>query len=250
MTLKKTVLLITFGGMISASWTAFGHANVVPQNNNDDFSGRQFEEGTTAYIKLNLAHACKVGPDGTERRNTNHFTVVFPNNIDLTGIAATGGGQYAGNVLMTIKPSVDSDWKKIRMQRGSVPEYYSHGANSSDVRGIQWQHGDVPDSMYDNVEIRASLPTLQGCAKKLKVFLPAVQYCANDTMQAWVKYPTDGFPDHVISHYAPYFDILRNEAKNPLPAGCPDGDTHEIYPTAEDVDKYLKLQLGKGGKGK
>jgi len=249
MRVKKTALIIAFGGMMSASWVAFGHANVVPQNNKDDFSGRQFEEGTTAYIKLNLAHACKVGPGGVDRRNTNHFTVVFPNNIDLTGIAATfdmHGGQYAGNVLMTIKTSVDSDWKKIRRQRGPVPTYYSHGANSEDTRGIQWQHGDVPDDMYDNVEIRASLPKLQGCAKKLRVYLPSVQYCANDTIQAWVKYPTDGFSDSVIAHYAPYFDILRNEAKNPLDTTCGDGDTHEIYPTAEDVDKYLKLQLGKG----
>jgi len=248
MTLKKTALLIAFSGMISTSWTAFGHANVVPQSNNDNFSGRQFEEGTTAYIKLNIAHACKVGPDGVERRNTNHFAVVFPNNIDLTGIAATfdrHGGQYAGNALMTIKTSVDNDWKKIRRQRDQVPTYYSHGANSEDTRGIQWQHGDVPDDMYDNVEIRASLPKLQGCAKKLTVYLPSVQYCANDTMQAWVKYPTAGFPDSVISHYAPYFDILRNEAINPLDPTCGDGDTHEVYPTAEDIDKYLKLQLGK-----
>ena len=162
MRLKNTVLLIAFGGMISASWTAFGHANVVPQNNSDDFSGRQFEEGTTAYIKLNLAHACKVGPGGVDRRDTNHFAVVFPNNLDLTGIAATfdkHGGQYAGNALMTIKTSVDSDWKKTLRQRGPVPIYYSHGANSEDTRGVQWQHGNVPDDMYDNVEIRVKART-------------------------------------------------------------------------------------------
>lgn len=247
MILRKTMLLLACGGMIGASCAAFGHANVVPQNNKDEFTGRTFEEGSTAYIQLNLAHACKVGPGGVDRRNTNHFAVVIPNNIDLTGIAATfdrAGAQYAGNALMTVKVSVDSDWKKIRRQRGPVSTYYSHGANSEDTRGVQWQHGDVPDDMYDNVEIRASLPKLLGCAKKLRVYLPSVQYCANDTMQAWIKNPTDEFPDEVISHYAPYFDILRNEANNPLPAECGGGDSHDVYPTAEDIDKYLKLQLG------
>jgi hypothetical protein len=247
--LKSFFQQILFIGITGTSLTAFGHANVVPKDNNDDFSNRQYEEATTAYLNLNIAHACKVGPDGIERRNTKHFAVVFPNNIDLTGIAATfdrQGNQYAGNVLMTIKPSVDSDWKKIRTQRGSVPTYYSHGSNSNDVRGIQWQHGDVPDSMYDNLEIRASLPKLQGCVSKLQVYLPSVQYCANDTMQAWIKYPTDGFPDDVIAHYSAYFDILRNEEKNPLPAGCSEGVNEVIYPEAEDIDKFLKLKLGKG----
>lgn len=245
--LKTIFQIMILTGITGISLSAFGHANVVPKDNNDDYANRQYEEATTAYLKLNIAHACKVGPDGAERRNTRHFAVVFPNNIDLTDIAATydnHGNQYSGNALMTIKPSVDSDWKKIKIQRSDVPTYYSHGANSNDVRGIQWQHGDVPDSMYDNLEIRASLPKLQGCVNKLQVYLPSVQYCANDTMQAWIKYPTDGFPENVISHYAPYFDILRNETTNPLPAECVEGVTKVIYPEAEDIDKYLKLQLG------
>ena len=245
---KRLFQLIMFGGIISTPLIASGHANVVPKDNNDNYSDRQFEEGTTAYIKLNIAHACKVGVDGTERRNTKHFTVVFPNNIDLTDVAATydgSGNQYAGNVLMTIKPSVDSDWKRIRIQRNAVPTYYSHGTNSNDVRGIQWQHGNVPDSMYDNVEIRASLPKLKNCVKKLQVFLPSVQYCANNTMQAWIKYPTDAFNDDVIAHYSPSFDIIRNETKNPLPSECIDGNVKIVYPEAGDIDKYLKLQLEK-----
>lgn len=249
MIVKKIFQLIVLSGVLGTSITVFGHANVIPKDNNDSYSNRQYEEATTAYIELNIAHACKVGPDGVERRNTKHFAVVFPNNIDLSGIAATFdnyGNQYSGNALMTIKPSIDSDWKKIRIQRNPVPEYYSHGTNSNDVRGIQWQHGNVPDSMYDNLGFRASLPKLQGCVKKLQVYLPSVQYCANDTMQAWIKYPTDGFPDSAISHYSPYFDIIRNEVKNPMPAECGDGINEVIYPDADDVDKYLKLRLGKG----
>ena len=86
---KKLFQLVLFTGITGASLTAFGHANVVPKDNNDDYANRQYEEATTAYLKLNIAHACKVGSGGVERRNTRHFAVVFPNNIDLTDIAAT-----------------------------------------------------------------------------------------------------------------------------------------------------------------
>ncbi|MDH5302357.1 MAG: YcnI family protein, partial [Gammaproteobacteria bacterium] len=142
-----------------------------------------------------------------------------------------------------IKPRVNGDWGAIRTIPGNVPTFYSHGEKSGDVRAIQWLDGFVPDSMYENLELKASLPKLEGCVGKLRVYTPVVQFCDSGLMNAWIKEPTNQFSADVISAgYAPYFDVVRNNTKNPLPESCGGvAETVEVYPSAEDIDSYLPV---------
>lgn len=98
--------------------------------------------------------------------------------------------------------------------------------------------------MYSNLEIKASLPTLQACITQLIIYVPIVQYCKNGRVLAWIKKATPSFPAHVISaNYAPSFTVHRNLTKNPLSADCnKKGDTVEVYPSERDIERYLPLK--------
>jgi len=235
---------LTFALLALANTAAWSHANIVPKDNLDAYTGRSYEEGTSAFMEISLGHGCR--SDQGVAFPTRHVSAVFPNGEDLSGIAYTvdgSGTRYAGNALYGIKPSVDGDWDSIHPIPGTVAQYYSHGAKSGDVRAIHWLGGFVPDSMYENLEFKASLPKLDSCVGKLRVYIPVVQYCDSGLKNAWVKTPTANFPAEVISAgYAPFIDVLRNESKNPLSAECGGvGQTVEVYPKDADVDEFLPV---------
>lgn len=237
----KTELILGLAAFMVAN-NVIAHANFVPKDVDDNFNGRQYEEGTTAYMNVNIAHGCHT-PDRSEWFSTIHVVSIFPNNLDLTGIAYTkdrSGNVYAGNALMGIKPGVDGDWQSINNLIGDVPTFYSHGARDTDVRSIHWINGEVPNDGYENLQFRAGLPFLEGCTNRLKVYVPTIQYCEKGQILAWFIEPTPSMSSDVISPgYAPYFEVVRNEDKNPLPDSCSAGETYTVYPAEEDLETYL-----------
>jgi len=240
---KKMVLALGFS-LISVN--VFAHSNVVVKDNLDAYSGRNYQEATTANLKFQLPHGCR-NTSRTKFYATKHAAAVFPNSNLLTGITITedkSGNEYAGNAMMSIKPFVNPVWDKVKISRGSVPNYYSHGVNSTDVRGIKWLGGKIPYDMVTNLNIKASLPKLTACVTLLKVYVPLVQYCENGQVLAWMKQATPTFPIDVISQgYAPSFTIIRNEIKNPLPASCSGiGESVEVYPSEADIEQFLPLK--------
>jgi uncharacterized protein YcnI len=236
-----SVAIVVLGTWVTSS-DVFAHASILSKDTLDAYSGRNYMEGSSATFSLHLAHGCSTD---TATFATRHASIVFPNATDLTGIAYTedhDGNRFAGNAVMGIKPRVDSDWKKIKVKTGEVPTFENHGANSTDVRGIHWKGGHVPNEMYENLEVKASFPKLDGCVSKLRVYMPAVQYCENGDILTWMRDATPSFPD-AGGGSAPYIDIVRNMDANPLPDSCGGtGEQAEAYPSVEDVEMYLPIK--------
>lgn len=270
---------------VLASGDVFAHANVPAKDYYLTTDGRTYVEGSSAEFKLNLSHSCSADLP------TVITTVAIPNGVDaeiytlgydkntqsVTGnpnqspksskYASTAGflytsdatgKQYAGNAMMGIKPSVDNNWEHIVPKNGDVPTFYSHGAKAQDVLGIHWEGGHIPNDFYYDLKFRGNLPRIKpsSCVAKIRVYLPAIQYCGVDMnnlskQDNWLPKPGAGLTD-ITTNYAPYFDIDRNLRTNPLPETCNSngmkGEVVGLYPSDAQLTAFL-IHGGSGGTG-
>jgi hypothetical protein len=266
--------------VISTDAWSFPHANVESKDTLDAYSGRNYQEGTSATLSISLGHGCSMSG---ESYSTRYVTALFPNgaNPNLSGVAYTTDGvtNYSGNAVFGIKPEADYNWKEIQPIVGNVPTYYNHGEKSTDVRVIHWRWGYIPDNFVAKAKVNVNFPKFEPstCYNRIKVDIPIVQYCAHDSkheqdlmwkrdrmkgkdldrIYAWIKEPTSNFPtDTVVApNYVASVTIVRNLTTNPLPGSCGGtGQTLELYPTTGDIDSYLlpsdgKLYQNSGGGG-
>lgn len=279
-------LAITIACGVLTSGNAFAHANMAAKDFYNTADGRSYLEGSSAEFKLNLAHSCSADlptvvttvsiPNGADSEiytlgyntatqsvtgspNQSPRATKYASTSDFLYTADAAGNAYAGNVLMGIKPSVDNNWQQIIPKKGDVPTYYNHGANTKDVLGIHWNGGNIPNDFYYDLKFRGNLPKIKAtsCVAKVRVYLPAIQYCGTDInnlskQDNWLPKPGAGLTD-VTTNYAPYFDIDRNLKTNPLPESCVSktgtgfkGEVVGIYPSEGQLTTYL-LKGGNGG---
>lgn len=256
--------------LISTDAWPFPHANIESKDTLDAYSGRNYQEGTSATLSISIGHGCTMSG---ESYSTRYVTALFPNGAspNLAGVAYTTDGvtNYSGNAVFGIKPETDYNWKEIQPIVGDVPMYYNHGEKTTDVRAIHWRWGYIPDNFVGKAKVSVNFPKFEPstCYSKIKVDIPVVQYCADDSkheqdlmwkrdrmkgsdihrIYAWIKEPTFIFPaDTVIAPgYVASVTIVRNLTANPLPESCAAGQTLELYPSASDIDSYLLPSDGK-----
>ena len=241
--LKTTLVTALTVGMAES---ALAHANFIPKDNLDMYSGRDYKEGSSAFLSLNLSHGCS-NADG-ETFATKHAVAIMPNDQSLAGIAFTKdrmGNRYGANGVMSVRPEADANWKRIEAPKATVGEYYSHGLKTEDIAAIQWKRGNIPANFYASVNFRVALPYLESCVSKIKVQIPTVQYCTSGYIKAWIKEPTPSMPTDVISTgYAPYFNIVRAD-NNPLGDECGGvGTEEEVYPSTDQIENNLISRRG------
>lgn len=226
------------------------HVNVATENafalGNEP---REYLEGKTVFLSINLPHSCSNSETG-ERFATTDVAVLLPNGRGLsrdTAVTADRQGNlYGANALMGSKARVSTAWRKVLVGKGEVEPFYSHGLKNIDARAIYWLKGYVDNDHYDDLEIRTKFPRLAGCTERLKIYVPAVQYCEKGYRIAWIgtSESTVFQPDsktRVEGHYAPYFYVVRDTVNNPMPKECGEGQTVEIRPSVEEIDTYLPL---------
>ena len=242
--MKTGILKLSLSIALSAAMvgTAHSHANFVPKDNLDFYNGRDYKEGSTAYLSLNLSHGCS-NADNSKSYATRHAVAIMPNDNSLEGIAFSkdsSGNRYSANGLMSIKPEASTSWKRIKNPKAIVGEYFSHGLKTEDVIAIQWLNGRIPADFYSSVNFRAQLPYLEECVSKIKVHIPVIQYCSAGHVKAWIKEPTPSMPIDVISTgYAPYINIIRSE-DNPIAPECEgSGSEEEVYPSIKQIEDGL-----------
>ena len=235
----KTALVTAL--TVGMAESALAHANFIPQDNLDLYSGRDYKEGSSAFLSLNLSHGCS-NAEG-ETFATKHAVAIMPNDQSLAGIAFTKdrqGNHYSANGVMSVRPEADANWKRIKAPKTAVGEYYSHGLKTEDTAAIQWKWGNIPADFYASVNFRVSLPYLESCISKIKVQIPTVQYCTSGHVKAWIKEATPSMSADVISTgYAPYINIVRAD-DNPLGEECGGvGVEEEVYPSTEQIENNL-----------
>ncbi len=243
----------------AAGTAAQAHVNVAPDN--AFFLGeapREYLEGKSAFLSINLPHSCS-NPDTGKRFATTDVALLLPNGsglaADVAYTADRQGKVYGANAMMGTKARVSATWKKVLVRKGEVQPFYSHGLKSEDARAVYWLKSYVDNAHYDNLEIRTHFPHLSGCTARLKVYVPAAQYCKKGYRIAWIGTADSSVfqPDaktRVEDHYAPYFYVVRDTVNNPLPAACGDGQTVEVRPSVEEIDAYLPLPRGEHGHGR
>lgn len=286
---RNTVVFAITATSTLFSANVLSHANIAQKDAYNTDDGRSYLEGTSAEIKLNLSHSCSadlptvvttmavpnspsieiydLGYDKktktvTGNPNISKKSTKYNSTADFFYTTDGKGTNYAGNALMGIKPSVDNNWQEILPKKGDVPNFYNHGPNTRDVLGIHWQGGNIPNDFYYDLKFRGSFPQFKpdSCVSKVRVYLPAIQYCGTDMnnltkQDNWLPKPSPlAGITQVTTGYAPYFDIDRNLKKNPLPENCGSDLEHEqehgdivgLYPSDQDISDFL-VSGGQGG---
>jgi hypothetical protein len=211
---------------------------------------REYLEGSSASLGIQLPHDCS-------NANGDHFpttdvVVIFPNADSLSSnfmTTARDGTVYGANAMMGIKARVSASWRKVKVVKGTVGEYYSHGSKTNDVRAVKWLRGVVDNDHYDNLEIKTKFPKIDpaSCVGSLKIKVPSIQYCKNGYKIAWIG--TEGstlFPFgssdpklRLTETFTASFKVVRDLANNPLPASCAGVATEEeIRPSDADIDAF------------
>jgi hypothetical protein len=280
--MNQTKALLKLAIVVSTFMTtnAFAHANFVE---NPADGSRNYKENARHFLRLNLAHTC--GHGGTNY-DIIHSGVLFPNGEDVVitsyaGITQTGNPDttsakkslpnlnevlqtydanqkpVGANALMSIKPTLSSNWGKILLNKGAVPAFYNHGVNTTDVRSIYWMNAKSPygegaigmsNDYAANLEFVTTLGKLQNCVAKVRVYTPAIDYCADGNAYLWGMNYTPMISETLVTasggklgvsvNYAPYIDIVRG-ANNPLDSKCATGEIVTVYPSANEIDNYL-----------
>ncbi|WP_198243773.1 DUF1775 domain-containing protein [methane-oxidizing endosymbiont of Gigantopelta aegis] len=242
--------------MAVASSLASAHVNIATENLfslGDD--GREYLEGKSAFISLNLPHSCSDA-------NRNHYpttdvVLILPNSMALSADFYTKnrhtGEMYPANAVMGTKARVSRNWRKVKVVKGNVSPFYSHGLKDTDTRAIKWLGGHVDNDHYDNLEIKTKFPKIDpaSCVGELRVEMPAIQYCKEGYVTAWIgttgsaRFPQDGPKLRLEETYVPYFKVVRDVTKNPYPANCAVDDqgnviaeSQTIRPTDADIDIF------------
>jgi len=242
--------------MAVASSVASAHVNIATENVfslGDD--GREYLEGKSAFISLNLPHSCS-NADRSQSFATTDVVLILPNSVALSADFYTrdrSGNTYSANAVMGTKARVSRNWRKVKVVKGAVSPFYSHGEKTTDARAIKWLRGHVDNDHYDNLEIKTKFPKIDpaSCVGELRVEMPAVQYCKNGYVTAWigttgsVRFPQDGPKLRLEETYEPYFKVVRDVANNPYPANCAVDDqgnvipeVQTIRPTDADIDAF------------
>ncbi len=245
-----------------ASAPLFAHVNIAPENvfSLGD-SSRQYLEGKSAFVSLNLPHSCS-DASHTNYYPTTDVVVILPNTpAALPSEFYTSdhqGNLHGANAVMGTKARVSRNWRRVKVVKGTVDAFYSHGLKTEDARAIKWLRGRVDNDHYDNLEIKTRFPKIDpaSCVGELRVEVPAVQYCTHGYVTAWIgttgsaNFPADGPKLRLEETYVPYFKVVRDVANNPYPATCPvdaDGnvvpETRTVRPSDADIDAFSDRNL-------
>jgi hypothetical protein len=211
---------------------------------------REYKEGSSASLQIQLPHDCRNAEN--EHFPTTDVVVIFPNATNLGDNFMTtdrDGGTHGANAMMGIKARVSTNWKKVKVVKGEVDAYYSHGEKTEDTRAIKWLRGMVDNDHYDNLEIKTKFPKINpnSCVTSLKIQIPSIQYCKKGYAIAWLGtsgsqlFPLVDPPNpkvRLTENFTASFKVVRDLENNPLPATCGEPVEEVIRPSDAEIDFY------------
>lgn len=210
---------------------------------------REYLEGKSATLDIQLPHDCK--NESGDHFPTTDVVVIFPNAENLSADFMTmerNGTAHGANAMMGIKARVSANWKRVKVMKGTVGAFYSHGEQTEDIRAVKWLRGKVDNDHYDNLQIKTKFPKIDpaSCIGSLKIKIPAIQYCRRGYKIAWIG--TEGstlFPFgsndpklRLTENFTASFKVVRDIENNPLPESCGEAVEVEVRPSDADIDTY------------
>lgn len=249
--MRKTISRTAAVCALLMAGNAVAHIGIARENVFSLGEGtREYLEGSSASLGIQLPHDCSNAAG--EHFATTDVVVIFPNADNLSTDFMTterDGTVHGANAMMGVKARISSSWKKVKVKKGMVDAYYSHGEKTEDIRAIKWLRGMVDNDHYDNLEIKTNFPKIDpaSCVGSLKIKVPAIQYCKGGYKIAWIG--TEGsllFPFgsnnpklRLTETFTASFKVVRDLENNPLPDSCGGVATEEeIRPSDADIDAF------------
>lgn len=195
-------------------------------------------------------------------------------NFTLTGLASgvsTGtSGVTAPKVFANPEFKYQPDPQIGTITKTAViPFTDSHNkSHTEEANMFAWGGADAPNERYVNLELKPTLPkfpsnkaaagTAGRCATQAKLYIPAMQICADANpslgqkkIMTWQMAPTPRFDASNMGEttflHSPSFIVNRDLVKNPLPTDCTGAATATydpstaatvyVYPSTNAVDK-------------
>ncbi|MFN3532692.1 MAG: hypothetical protein ACK41Q_09330 [Candidatus Brocadia sp.] len=266
--MKSYLAIVAIVGATLISGIAMAHTTVMSKNTPTNYSSRDELEGTTGFNWFSIPHGCSASHGG-KGQPVRAMSVVFPNGADSlaertdTKESINLWDHIEGNPVMGAKPAVNSLFKKVKVLKGPVPAFTSHGSElTEDVRAFTFTNGKLPDGLLGVIPWSASFPKFKSdsCATALTVYIAIANYCTqskneadDDRADIWIGRLTEKFDDSdVVSvDFWPYLRVVRDLEKNPLPEDCGEGFEIGVYPSDEAIDEFLPINgyWPAGGKG-
>ncbi|MFW5443493.1 MAG: DUF1775 domain-containing protein [Methylococcaceae bacterium] len=235
--------------LAATSSVAMAHLNIAKENAMSIGEGsREYKEGSSAFLNVNISHDC-TNEEG-KHFATSGIELLLPNGESVMGgiTKSHGGDVYGANAVMGIKQRMNHTFRSVRVKKGAVSPYYSHGEKTEDVRLLSWMKGNVDNDHYDNLEFKTSFPKIDeaSCVAKIKMYFPSVQYCRKGYKIAWIGTPDSVWGEgdaktRVTDRYAASLSVVRTTE---LPAECVEGETVEAKPSVDEINKYLGRHFG------
>lgn len=241
MKIKNTVFSAV--AIAATSFSATAHLNIAAE---DVFAvgeePRDYIEGKSAFIKINAVEGCK-DAEGN-KYNTTDLIAILPNSSGALSdnfVMSSRGTEYDANAVMFTRARINSNWKKVDAVKGPVDSYFKD--RTEGVRAIKWLRGNVSPEQYDNLEFRTRLPNIKStsCVSKLRVEIPAISYCKNGYVRAWIgtegttRFPADSDKLQLEEEYELYFNVVRDVENNPYPETCEKDEEGNVLPVEESA---------------
>jgi hypothetical protein len=221
-----------------------------------------YEDGAFGPVRFNVQHACGHAEFSTV--TTKQVVIVMPNgkNTKLINTVLPGPWNFppfdpAYKELGSASPDAKGhewaiNWLKP-MTQASFPKAYPILGQTSGggtvPRAVVWV-GDHPDGNDADLAVTMEFPTIpkNSCVKEVQYFFPMAQFCGNTdpahSIQAWMLGTTDQWSKSLLGEsnvqWAPTLFMRRDLKKKPLPTNCGQGQSIGVYPSREDIDKYLR----------
>lgn len=235
--------------LLSVSSIAFSHTTIKDQ----------LTEGSSGYTALQIGHGC-----GDAKGVYHHVTgqsVVFPTGNAAATKTENGAEVPVGSLADYLTAGAIDGAVSLVADRNLFTKQAYKVNQDGKVIGFTLSGGDLYTSADGVAKMRGLVPFHVGaqsfvptsCAKTVKIKMAVADICdalplgTEGSVNTWIpsaaQLGVSAYPiadlnfDGVGS--AATLTIKRDLTKNPLPSSCGEGEDINIWPSVEDIEKYL-----------
>ncbi len=268
--MKKTIILKLTACAASILLTTDAQAHMYTQFPTYDRGGLYeeskksewpyYQDGAFGPVRFNVQHACS-HEEGAPV-STKQVTVVIPTGTTVKKVSTTLPGPWefpnfepAYQELGPASPDASGyDWaiKFVKpYTQASLNRVYPivDSSGSETPRALVWV-GDHPNNNDADLMATMWFPEIpaESCVKEAQYFFPSAQFCSThrqpNTVTGWLLGTTDQWAKENLGEsqvqWSLTVSMLRDLKTKPLPSSCGGGEVIGIYPSREDIDKYLR----------